>query len=319
MDVQKWAEGVLSRYGPRVAQLLGVDQKAILFVLSEETAIAEQRGDSTIYLNPRWFAANQDEGVGAIVHEIAHWYSGSGDENLADAARYAIMGEEDNWSPTTQQRDLAQTLRNERPAGDNNVTATPTPSPSPTDPGDVPGGTSTVPAPTSVPVSPPNEGDNNTPSETGAANELRALIEALVGGKVAWKQLTEAQKSQIVTAIGLDPAGSLTSEQIEAAAKAYLTSGSADGAPATTTEEILREILKEEEADPWATAIGGLYASLWGEPAPQKWLDKQLGSDKNLWEMELGERSKPAFMHTKIAQNEYADKAASLSSALGLR
>jgi hypothetical protein len=71
--------------------------------------------------------------------------------------------------------------------------------------------------------------------------------------------------------------------------------------------------------DPWRQAIADMYIRLWGEPPPDKWLQRALDSGKNLFELELEERAKPAFMHTKTAQDEYAQLAAQLAQALGLR
>jgi hypothetical protein len=61
-----------------------------------------------------------------------------------------------------------------------------------------------------------------------------------------------------------------------------------------------------------------LYFSLWGRDAPPRYVENQINNGMNLWEMEKFERSKPAFMQTKVARDEMYSAAESLTKFLGM-
>jgi hypothetical protein len=163
------------------------------------------------------------------------------------------------------------------------------------------------------------------PALTTYANqqsEVLDLMRKLMSGEVKWADLSPQKQRLIVTTAGLDPSAKLTADQIETAVKAYVAS--VENANATAPGEIpiqAPDVTAPTAAaeDPWKQAIADMYIRLWGEPPPEKWLQRALDSGKNLFELELEERAKPAFMHTKTAQDEYAQLAAQLAQALGLR
>jgi len=62
-----------------------------------------------------------------------------------------------------------------------------------------------------------------------------------------------------------------------------------------------------------------LYFSLWGRDAPPQYIEKRITDDgMNLWELEKFERSKPAFMDTKVAKDEIFAAAGQLTNFLGM-
>jgi hypothetical protein len=266
------AQELAARYGPEIARLLGVAERPIQFVVAvrapngDQIQVAQQYGDGVVYLNPKWFKEHRREGIGAIVHEIAHWYADTDDENLVDAVRYAVIGNQAGWTATEEQMRLADDLEARADAGATPGSPTPTPSPAPTDPGAAPGSDGGNVPPTAATettiVNPPNSGNNNTPSEVPAG-----------------------------TGVGTAPIGTIDL-------------GTLGG-----------------EEDPWASKLAELFMGLWGEPAPAQWIKRAQGGEfgDSLFEIELHERQKPAFMHTKVAGDERAAYAAQVAQTLGLR
>lgn len=153
----------------------------------------------------------------------------------------------------------------------------------------------------------------------------RGLVVSFAEGNVSLDELSEAQRELLLSTIGLDPTQSYTPEQVRTAAVTWLsvtpqapTITDSSGEAPVDTPDISGATAATQE-DPWRQALAELYVRLWGQPAPSRWLENAVNSGKNLFEIELEERSKPAFMHTKVARGEYADYAAQLATALGLR
>lgn len=102
-----------------------------------------------------------------------------------------------------------------------------------------------------------------------------------------------------------DAAGNQTYAPVGADTGGFTITG--NGAGGTTTDQ------------QWTTKLNQLHWSLWGEPATQTWIDQQIKSGKSLFEIEQEERAKPAFMHTKTAEDAASNAAATVAQTLGFR
>lgn len=123
-EIIEWAERTYQQYVSKVARILGLPEKDIIFrVAGLDTNAAETSG-TTITLDRDWFKGHPDD-VGAIVHEMAHAFQsvpgGTASmkviEGIADAVRSRVVAEEDQngWTPDPEFRQL-QNFLSLRPA-----------------------------------------------------------------------------------------------------------------------------------------------------------------------------------------------------------
>lgn len=111
----QFGKKVVDQYGQDVADLLGVDPHKVTFVVDpslDASHPAEQYGDFVIHLNPDWFndPANKGQLVGTVIHELAHSYSDTASEPLADGVRYVLTGGAGGWQPSPEAKTEAQNL-----------------------------------------------------------------------------------------------------------------------------------------------------------------------------------------------------------------
>jgi hypothetical protein len=106
-DLRRWAGELVTRYGPAVARLIGIDPPlpAVTIEVEPGGEVPGVTNGTTIVLGERWFAAHPDD-VGCVLHELTHafmWAPGSDEdtiwliEGIADYVRDA-MGHEAAWT-----------------------------------------------------------------------------------------------------------------------------------------------------------------------------------------------------------------------------
>ena len=72
-------------------------------------------------------------------------------------------------------------------------------------------------------------------------------------------------------------------------------------------------------ADPLVGAGSSLYFQLWGQKAPQGYIEGLVKKGYNLIEIEMHERSKPAFSKTEVYRKEIESMGAGLLRFLGVQ
>lgn len=119
-----WAEQTYQQYVTKVARLLGLPEKDVLFRIGDLGDNAAETSGITITLDRDWFNSHPDD-VGAIVHEMVHAFQSVPDgtaswkvvEGIADAVRARVVAPEDQhgWTPDPDFRQL-QNFLSLRPA-----------------------------------------------------------------------------------------------------------------------------------------------------------------------------------------------------------
>lgn len=212
------------------------------------------------------------------------------------------------------------------------ATATPTPAPATTNPDFTKTSYGTA-------VSDPRGmGTDPIPPELEGVTQGRYLLIKLAANELTFDQLTTEEQKMLVRELGFDGMKGVTQDQFAKAygdwttqnkgvIKTYLEAGGAapnagsgeagPGGPGVGKPDVKGAGGKDKE-DPFLAKASSMYFKLWGALPQDKWLGhaKDVG---NVFELEMEERSKPAFMETITARDEAAGFAAQVASTLGLR